>query len=44
MEGKIVAGIVRLVVSLTGIGFLVLWVIDLVMMILNKSIWRVLDS
>ena len=43
MEGKVVAGIVRLVIAITGIGAFVLWVIDLVMMILNKSIWRVLD-
>ena len=43
MEGSMVAGIVRLVIAITGIGSLVLWVIDLVMMILNKSIWRVLN-
>ncbi len=44
MEGKTIAGVVRLVIGLTGIGTLILWVIDLVMMILNKSIWRVLNS
>ena len=43
MEGKTVAGVVRLVIAITGVGSFVLWVIDLVMMILNKSIWRVLD-
>ena len=43
MEGKNVAGIVRLVIAITGVGIVVLWAIDLVLMILNKSIWRVLD-
>ena len=42
MEGNVVAGVVRLIVTITGIGAIVLWVIDLVMMILNKSIWRLL--
>lgn len=37
-EGKIVAGIVRLV-----FGFTIVWIIDLVMMILNKHIWRLLN-
>lgn len=37
-EGKIVAGIIRLV-----FGFTIVWIIDLVMMILNKHIWRVLN-
>lgn len=42
MEGSIVGGVVRLIVAITGIGSLVLWIVDLVMMILNKSIWRLL--
>ena len=38
MEGKIVAGIIRIF-----LGGWILWVIDLVLMILNGSILRVLD-
>ena len=37
-EGKIVAGLVRLV-----FGFNIVWICDLVLMILNKHILRVLD-
>ena len=37
-EGKIVAGIIRLV-----FGFNIVWLVDLIMMILNKSIWRLLN-
>lgn len=36
-EGKIVAGIVRLV-----FGFTIVWVLDLIFMILNHSILRIL--
>ncbi len=36
-EGKIVAGIIRIF-----LGWLT-WIVDLIMMILNKSIWRLLD-
>ena len=42
MEGSIVAGVVRIVLTITGIGGFVLWIIDLVMMITKKSILRVL--
>lgn len=42
MEGSVVGGVVRLIVAITGIGSIILWVVDLVMMILNKSIWRLL--
>lgn len=38
MEGKIVAGIIRLLT-----GFWIVWVIDLVMMILTGRIWRLLN-
>ena len=38
-EGKIVAGILRI---LPPVAF-VAWIVDLVMMILKKSIWRLLD-
>lgn len=41
-DGKTVAGIVRIIVAITGVGSLVLWVVDLVLMILNHSIWRLL--
>lgn len=41
-DGKTVAGVVRIIVAITGIGSLVLWVVDLVLMILNHSIWRLL--
>lgn len=37
-EGKIVAGIIRLV-----FGFTIVWIVDLIMMIMNKSIWRLLN-
>lgn len=37
-EGKIVAGILRLL-----LGWSIIWLVDLIMMILNKSIWRLLD-
>lgn len=37
-EGKIVAGIIRLV-----FGFTIVWVLDLVFMILNKHICRLLN-
>ena len=38
MEGKIVAGIIRLV-----FGFTILWIIDLVLMIVSKHIFRLLN-
>ena len=38
MEGKIVAGIIRLV-----FGFTIVWIIDLVMMIVSKHILRLLN-
>ncbi|MBE5739078.1 MAG: hypothetical protein E7354_05070 [Clostridiales bacterium] len=37
-EGKIVAGIVRIV-----FGFNIVWIVDLIMMALNKHIWRLLN-
>lgn len=41
-DGSTVAGVVRIIIAITGVGSLVLWVVDLVLMILNHSIWRVL--
>lgn len=38
MEGKIVAGILRLV-----LGWNIIWILDLVFMIVKKSIFRVLN-
>ena len=37
-EGKIVAGLIRLI-----FGFTIVWIIDLVYMIMNKKIFRLLD-
>ena len=37
-EGKIVAGIIRLFT-----GFWIVWLVDLIMMIINKNIWRLLN-
>ena len=37
-EGKIVAGLIRLI-----FGFTIVWVLDLIFMILNKSIFRFLN-
>lgn len=36
-EGKLVAGIIRI------FGGWLIWVVDLVLMVLNGSIWRLLD-
>ena len=38
-EGKILAGLIRLI-----FGFTIVWIIDLVLMILNGRIWRLLNS
>lgn len=38
LEGKIVAGILRIFC-----GFWIVWVIDLILMITKKSIWRLLN-
>lgn len=38
MEGKIVAGLIRLI-----FGFTIVWVIDLVLMIVSKHIFRLLN-
>lgn len=37
-----VAGVVRLIIAITGVGALALCVVDLVLMILNKSILRLI--
>ena len=42
-DGSMVGGIVRLVICLTGIGAGILWVVDLVLMILQKHILRVFN-
>ncbi len=41
-DGKTGAGVVRIIVAITGVGAFVLWVVDLVLMILKHSIWRLL--
>ncbi len=38
-EGKIAAGIVRIF-----LGWNIVWIVDLVMMIVNKAIWRLIDA
>lgn len=38
MEGKIVAGIIRLF-----FGFTIVWILDIIFMIMNKSILRLLN-
>ena len=42
IQESTLAGIVRIIIAITGIGSFVLWVIDLVLMIMNKSILRVI--
>lgn len=37
-EGQMVPAVIRLVVGLTGVGTLLIWVLDLVCMILNGKI------
>ncbi len=37
-EGKIVAGILRLI-----LGFTIVWIVDLILMIVSKHIWRLLN-
>ena len=37
-EGKMIPALVRLIVGLTGIGTLIVWVLDLVGMIVNGKI------
>ena len=37
-EGKIVAALIRLI-----FGFTIVWILDLVFMIMNKKIFRLLD-
>lgn len=37
LEGKIVAGIIRLI-----FGFTIVWILDLIFMILSKHIFRIL--
>lgn len=37
-DGKIVAGLIRLI-----FGFNIVWIVDLVLMIMNGRIWRLLN-
>ena len=37
-EGKLVAGLIRLI-----FGFTLVWIVDLVLMVLNGKIWRLLN-
>ncbi len=38
-EGKIVAGLLRLI-----FGFNIVWIVDLILMIVKGSIWRLLNA
>ena len=38
MEGKIVAGLIRLI-----FGFTIVWILDLIFMIMNRQIFRLLN-
>ncbi len=42
LEGNVVAGIVRLIIAITGVGALIIGIIDFVLIILNGKILRVL--
>jgi len=44
VENKPVAGIVRLIITITGVGALLLNIIDFVLIIVNGSILRVINS
>ena len=37
-EGKLVAGLIRLF-----FGFTIVWIVDLVLMVMNGKIWRLLN-
>ena len=37
-EGKLVAGLIRLI-----FGFTIVWIVDLVLMVMNGKIWRLLN-
>ena len=42
LEGNVVAGIVRLIIAITGVGALIVGIIDFVMILWNGKILRVL--
>ena len=42
LEGNAVAGIVRLIIAITGVGAVVLGIVDFVLILLNGKILRVL--
>ncbi len=42
-EGCTIAAVVRLVICITGVGAAALWLVDLVLMILNKQILRLFN-
>ncbi len=42
LEGNTAAGVVLIIIAITGIGLFILWICDLVSIILKKSILRVL--
>lgn len=44
LDGKPVAGIVRLIMAITGIGFLILNIIDFILILVDGKILRVINS
>lgn len=42
LEGNLVAGIVRLIITITGVGYIILNIIDFVLILLNGKILKVL--
>ena len=42
MEGKIVAGLIRLIFGFTIVGFTIVWILDLILMIVSKHILRLI--
>ena len=42
LDGNIVAFIVRLLVTFTGIGTLIIWIMDIISMATKQTIWRLL--
>jgi hypothetical protein len=41
-EGNVLAGVLRILLSFTGIGFLVIYIFDIVKMVTTGKIWHLL--
>lgn len=44
VDGKPVAGIVRLIIAITGVGYFILNVIDFILILVDGKILRVINS